>query len=207
MILVGSELSVVSGDTLWSFWSIGACGRQIPRALWRAVTVLCYSLLLVHTCIFVHEKKWKHKLWRNWESFSLSCVPSIAQRQSLVQGPISTLPCFPFEHFLLAACSLLPTHFGIAQRNQRSAGWSNGYPILIILWRPRRSIDWGSTGRWSWPWLFLASDSTWKSDIPSVRSKACWDGEGARADLTKLCRNSWGFRRFVFWSQEFLNMF
>ena len=83
----------------------------------------------------------------------------------------------------------------------------HGYPILIILWRPRRSIDWGSTGRWSWPWLFLASDSTWKSDIPSVRSKACWDGEGARADLTKLCRNSWGFRRFVFWSQEFLNMF
>ena len=42
-----------------------------------------------------------------------------AARQSLVQAPVSTLPCFPFEHFLLAACSLLLLSI-LGSRNQRN---------------------------------------------------------------------------------------
>ena len=170
MILVGSELSVVSGDTLWSFWSIGACGRQIPRALWRAVTVLCYSLLLVHTCIYLYMKRSESANCEEIGKVSRSAV-SLQSLSDKVLSRVQSPPCHasPSSIFYSQPAPYSPHILG----SHRGIRGVQGDPMAIhghpILWRPRRSIDWGSTGRWSWPWtfffrLFLASDSTWKSD-------------------------------------------
>lgn len=210
MILVGSELSVVSGDTLWSFWSIGACGRQIP-----ILFVTCTYLY-----IYLYMKRSESANCEEIGKVSRSAV-SLQSLSDKVLSRVQSPPCHasPSSIFYSQPAPYSPhilgSHRGIkgVQGDPMAIQWLSmaipygGGQDAALTEVPQ--ADGRGLGRFffcfSCFWHRIPLES--QTDIPSVRSKACWDGEGARAELTKLCRNSWGFRSFVFWSQEFLNMF
>ena len=191
----------------WWFWWVQNCPscQEIPFGVSdRSVHAggrFRYSLLLVHTCIYTCTwKEVKAQIVKKLGQFLAQLCPF--NRSATKSCPGSNLhpAMLPLRAFFTRSLLLTPHTFWDRteeSKDCRSIQWLSmaihGYPIW---WRPRRSIDWGSTGRWSWPWTFLFfSGCFWhriplesQTDIPS-RSKACWDGEGARAELTKLCRN------------------